>query len=273
VSARALQQLAVRMHHDPGFVAAVYDDPEGSLADEDLAPGEARLLVQPDRRAWGADSERRTRVLAALELEFPVSFALAEQASGDQEALLPFFGSDAFHDCVRRFEPLVFAFCSYLQNRAGQAEALPGRAVAETALLEQALARVRRSPERMQTSSSDLLTLAPWADVLEVPSGTLVLFEAVREQLEGKSRTPLPPLDDSRSEHLVVERGGNTEDLCIGYLPSALYIILDGARNGAAREDLLALARAQGAEVGEDEDAIRSLEADGLLVGVEQAPA
>lgn len=270
MSARALQQIAVRMHHDPQFVTQVYDDPGEVLAAEDLKPEEWRFLVQPDRRAWGADADRRQRVLRALELEFPASCTLAEQATRDRECLLAFFGSDEFHQCVRNFEPLVFAFGTYLVERS-QGGLLGGREVTSVARLELAAARLRRvaSPGGDGAATTFIehsLRTSRWAEALELPEGTLKLLEAVRHWRETGGEVQFPTPSSERRECIVLERSQQASSLSIGYLPAPLFAILQLANEGASREELLSCARAEGAEAGEDEDVLRSLERDGLLV-------
>ena len=270
MTARALQQVAVRMHHDPQFVEQVYDDRDRALADEDLGPSERLLLTQPDRRAWGADAERRQRVLSALELEFSACCAMAEQATGGRDCLLGFFSSSAFHQCVRSFQPLVFAFGRYLVGRS-QEGLFGGNKVAALARLELAAAKVRRTespspPTEGACGPLVMLRRAPWTEVLELPEGTLELFQAMGPRRTAAGPSQLPSLSSDTSEHLIIERAQPDGSLSIGYLPEALFTILTTAGEGVPRTALVACARAEGAEPPQDEEVLQSLESDRLLV-------
>ena len=69
---QALQRVVVRLLHDPAFVARVY---EGQAVPE-LSDLELGWVRTTDRRTWGVDRFRRSRLLQALLEEFPVSGAL-----------------------------------------------------------------------------------------------------------------------------------------------------------------------------------------------------
>ncbi|MCP4869747.1 MAG: hypothetical protein GY898_13630 [Proteobacteria bacterium] len=195
MSARALQRVAIRMHHDPYLVAAVYDDPDAALADEELTADERAMLIAPDQRAWGTDPARVDRVLEALRRELPVSCAIVELASGSRRALLRFFSDEAFHDCVSNRGVLVFAFADWLQDQGREGRWGRIRLTA-VATLEGACARVRRG------LPGDGLTV-------ELPDGTIELFAALSAALP-TGRVPglnrLPRLRSEPSEYLRVER-------------------------------------------------------------------
>ena len=195
MSAATLQAVVVRMHHDPTFVAAVYDDPRAALADEDLTPDERAMLVVPDRRAWHADPARADRVLEALRRETPISCAIAELAAGSRGPLPRFFSSPTFHGSVRDHGVLVFAFVDWLleQGREGRL----GRVrLTATATLEGVAAGVRRGPPGEGTT-------------VALPDGTLELFAALAGALP-TGRVPglnrLPRLRPGELEHVRVER-------------------------------------------------------------------
>jgi hypothetical protein len=195
MTARMLQRTAVRMHHDPVFVAAVYDDPAAALAVEELTADERAMLVVPDRRAWGADPDRTDRLLEALRLELSASCAIAELAAGSRRPLLRFFSSDAFHASVRERGVLVFAFAGWLQEQgeAGRWGRIRLTAIAE---LEGTAARVRRAP-------------AGQGETRSLPDGTIELFAALSAALP-TGRVPalsrLPRLDPRVREQVRVER-------------------------------------------------------------------
>ncbi len=194
MTARALQRVALRMHHDPLYVAAIYDDPEGALEGEELTAAERAMLVAPDRRAWGTDPARADRVLEAIRRELPCSCAIAELA-GTRRALLRFFSSDAFHAVVRDRGVAVFAMAGWLAEQ-GEAGRWGRVRLTSVARVEGAAARVRRGPP------------GEGEDVV-VPDGTIELFAAISEGL-ATGRLPslnrLPRLRPDGTETLRVER-------------------------------------------------------------------
>lgn len=195
MTARALQRVTIRMHHDPHLVAAVYDDPAGALAGEDLTPAERAMVVAPDRRAWGADPDRVDRVLEALRLELPIACAVVELASGTRRGLLRFFSSAEFHRSVQARGVLVFAFADWLQEQGRHGRWGRIRLTA-VATLEGACARVRRGPPGE-------------GETIPLPDGTIELFAALSGGLAA-GRVPglsrLPRLRADLPEHLRIER-------------------------------------------------------------------
>src|SRR5688572_15009131 len=76
VSHHVLQRVVVRLLFDPEFVERVYADPDRALQGLDLSADERRLVVAPDRRAYGTDATRRNRALTELVREFPAASAV-----------------------------------------------------------------------------------------------------------------------------------------------------------------------------------------------------
>ncbi len=109
MSYTALQRVVVRMLFDPPFIARVYADPERALTGVDLSPAERRWLVTPDRRAYGVDVYRRSRALAELLREFPVSAALIIRAGLGIARLDPYFSTAGFHARFRSAAPSAAA--------------------------------------------------------------------------------------------------------------------------------------------------------------------
>jgi hypothetical protein len=255
-----LQRVAVRMLFDAAFADAVYRDPEGALPN---VPAEQRAwLVRPDRRAWGADPLRRWRALTGLLEEYPAAGALARRARG-VDALDAFFSSATFHDCVQGRGSLALAFGDFLA-------AMPDARTTAVARVERAVARSRRPAPPTRGDYA----LAPGVEVLVVPVGTLALYQLVGAHLAahpegvvaavaaGALPAHLPDLG-LESEALIVERGA--EGIGVSEAGEALVALLAAARGGAAREALLAVARAHGCEPGEDADVVDGLVAEGLL--------
>ncbi len=259
MTALALQRVVLRMHHDPALVAAVYADPEAALSGEELTAAERAMLVAPDPRAWGTDPARRDRVLEALRKELPASCAVAELAAGRQ-ALMRFFQSADFHGCVRRRGVLVHAMAAWLD-----AEARAGRMgrvrLAAVVAIEAAAARLRRRgrpplgpvPERLP----EVLRLAPWVELLQLPAGSVALFGAPT----GPGR-----VEPRAAEWALVERlPGAEAEVAVGVLPGALAALLDAARERQDLAELLAIIRREGVEPPEDEEVLLGLLGDGLL--------
>jgi hypothetical protein len=245
----ALRRVMVRLLHDPRFVDALYADPARALADVDLTRAERDWLVATPRAAWGTDPERPARVLAALRDEYPVATALAPEHAQE------FFASAPFHTAVQARGSLALALGDHLA--AGL-----DRAAASVAVVERAIAAVRRAPARRRAAATvdepterAILRLAPHAALVQVPAGTLDVLTAVR------AGTPPPALGDGEDAVLVLRDG---DGATVEALPDALASLL--AATPLGRDDLCALARRLGAEPGEDADIVDGLVRDGILV-------
>jgi hypothetical protein len=241
MSHTALRRVMVRLLHDPALVDALHADPARTLADVDLTAAERGWLVATPRAAWATDPERPARVLAGLRDEYPVATTLAPDRTG------AFFASTAFHDAVQTRGSLALALGAHLASA-------PDRAVAAVALVERAIAEVRRAPIAGADSGARL-ALAGHVALVRVPAGTLELLAAVRD---GASR---PPLGESHDAVLVVRDGDGAS---VESLPMALASLL--AATPLARAELCALARRLGAEPGEGADIVDGLVRDGVLV-------
>ena len=268
-----LQQLVVRMHHDPMLVAQVYERPDLVGAREGISPQDVALLSAPDRRAWGADVERRDRVLEALRAEYPVSCALVELGGRERAALLSFFSSAHFHECVGRWGVQALAFADFLADLARDTE---GRelslALGACLDMERALAQVRRSPPRpgyvAESALPARLAPAPWIVVLRLCRGTLELHGGLSAWLAGGSPPDLKVLSQEEPEWLIVERGDQQGSLLIGELPVALFEAVQRAEGGTASGELQDLLREHGADPGEALEVLESMLADQLLISV-----
>jgi hypothetical protein len=246
MSHSALRRVLIRMLHDPAFAAAVYADPAGALADVDVTATEIGWLTQTPRAAWCADAERPLRVLAALADEYPATLPLAtEHAAG-------FLRAPEFHAAVQERGSLAVAFGAYLQRA-------PARAARCLAVLEQAIARVRRAPRKPPASGADRLRLTPRAALCTVPAGTLSLLERARR---GRADVPL----GGTVEAVLVAMPMGVTEVGLELVDPALAAILARAADGCSRPALLAVAREQGAEPGEDADILDRLVEDHLLL-------
>ncbi len=257
MSAVALQRVAVRMLFDAAFADAVYRDADAALAGVPLTAAERGWLRRPDRRAWGADPLRRWRALTGLLEEYPVTGALVHRRHGDLATLDAFFSSPAFHACIQSRGSLALCFGDFA---AGHADPR-ARAAAR---LERAVARVRRP----RPAAGELVAAA---EGVTVPAGALAMYEALAPRVPGveavvdpRALPPALPSIGPGEEHLVAERtpdGG----VGLGEASAPLVALLEAAREGARREDLLALARRHGCDAGEDAEVVDGLIEEGLL--------
>jgi hypothetical protein len=257
VSAVALQRVAVRMLFDAAFADAVYRDPDAALAGLPLTAAERGWLRHPDRRAWGADPLRRWRALTGLLEEYPVTGALARRVHGDFAGLDAFFSSSVFHGCIQARGSLALAFGDFVAAHADPR-------VRAAARIERAIARVRRRrPGRGE--------LVAAAEGVTVPAGSLAMYQQLAPRLPSVEAVADPralpaalPAIGPGEEHLVAEPtpdGG----VGLGEASAPLVALLEAARDGARRSDLLALARRLGCDDGEDAEVVDGLVEEGLL--------
>ena len=101
MSYHTLQRVVVRMLFDDAFVAALYSNPEETLANLDLSTSERAQLLAVDRRAWGYDSLRRRRTLRTLVEEFKISTTRVLAETRSLASLDSFFSSEHFHRSVQ----------------------------------------------------------------------------------------------------------------------------------------------------------------------------
>lgn len=280
----ALQRVAMRMLWDPEFVARVYATPAVALAGDELTPDEVSWLTKPDRRAWSTDPARRARSLHALLEEFPCAGALATHHPQGLVFLDRFFSSTTFHACIRDGASMTLAFGSYVAREIASAVADPR--VRALASVEGALASVRRTrklPPGMipfkGSPTADRATLRPDAAMFDAPAGTAALLAEITRRLArhpggavaaiAERSTPLDALPaigpDNRPVTLLAVPS-DADAFSLEELPAPLASILRAAAGGAIVQDLLAIARREGADPGEDRELIDGLIADGLLI-------
>ena len=180
---RRLQRALFRMQLDPGFAPGA-----------ELGPRERALLAAAHPAAISADAggRRRAQFLHNVTSEFPLSLATAKDAGLAER----FTGSREFHDAVVNDASLPLAFAEYL------AAAAPGPLVA----LETSLARARRARRALPALRPGEVALAPWAELLELPAGTLAAAERVRAALDAGATVPIAAVDGRGSETLLLRR-------------------------------------------------------------------
>jgi len=154
------------------------------------------------------------------------------------------------------------------------------------ASVEGALASVRRTPKLPPgmipfrgSPTGNRAALRPDAALFDAPAGTAALLAEITRRLAlhpggviaaiAERSTPLDALpaigpDNVPVTLLAVPSSGDAFSL--EELPASLASILRAAAGGAIVQDLLAIARREGADPGEDRELIDGLLADGLLV-------
>ncbi|MGE3538304.1 MAG: hypothetical protein AB7N91_12840 [Candidatus Tectimicrobiota bacterium] len=275
MSHQHLQRVLVRMLYDPAFAADVFRDPETTLHDEQLTEQERRWLVHTDQRAYAVDPLRRTRTLAVLLEEFPVSVHHLIQHTAQPALVEDFFASAAFHACIQCRGSLAVAFGEYLCSHDLHGR-YPELGIVPLVQIEAAIARLRRQrldPKVVPSPLSSTLSLAPTVVLLPLPTGMLdyyhTVFDALRRDADGLAAaafkaSALPrPHDSSEQEWLLIEWHEETESASIELLPDALGALL--AALPAERETLVATACSLGATAHEAEDILDGLVTDGVL--------
>jgi hypothetical protein len=271
VSHAVLQRTVVRMLYDPEFARRVYADRDTALDGLDLTAAERAALVRPDARAYATDAHRRARALHGLLEEFAAAATLFAAASGDVRRLDAFFSSPEFHACITGRGSLAAAFGVYLAD-IGTIDAR----IAPIAALEAAVAALRRAPVPAPSSGAAWI-LSPHHPVIELPGGTLALFQSLMNQMRSANcnlvefllarptRGFSASLDMATPEFLLLELAA--DDVRVEPVPAALGQLLAFARGPArSRETLLIRARELGAEGLEADDILDDLIADGVLV-------
>jgi hypothetical protein len=271
VSHAVVQRTVVRMLYDPEFARRVYADRDAALDGLDLTAAERAALVRPDARAYGTDAHRRARALHGLLEEFAAAATLFAAASGDVRRLDAFFSAPEFHECIIGRGSLAAAFGAYLAG-AGTIDAR----VAPIAALEAAVAALRRA-SAPAASTGEAWILSPHHPVIELPGGTLALFQSLMNRVRSANCNLVefllaPParnlsdsLDAAAPEFLLLERAA--DEVHVEPVPAALGQLLAFARGPArSREALVIRARELGAEGLEADDILEELIADGVLV-------
>ena len=298
-----LQRTAVRMLHDPSFVAAVYADPERALAGLALSPAERAQLTRADVRAWQVDPHRKTRVLRAIIDEYFATVATLwttpSATVAASQALDAFFGTPRFHEAIRARRSLVLVFAGHLE---GLVTGTLGRGLLA---LEHAFARVRRAPAGTSRpteagDAGDGLVRAPRAVTLALPAGTLAAWEALAKDLRGRGdpievlltgaggkgyRPSLPSLAAASTaaeapanefalfanEYLLIEqpreRGlPGAVAASVSFIGEGLHALFVAAETATPREVLTRRLLDEGLDSGEAAELLDELVADALLV-------
>lgn len=257
---RALQRALFRVQLDAALHQRVVAREPAALEWLGLAAAELDLLLAADPIAVRADrgQQRRAQLVGNLTTEFGRSVWAADV---DPQA---FVESEPFHRAIARDEPLPLAFGAWLET---QASAPPARALVA---LERTMAHARRELRPGPAVGPDELALAPTCHLLSVPSGTHDLAVAVGVALAAGRAPEATPLDEARSELLLVQAGepepSGRRDVRVEPLEPAVARLLQRARAPLGPRDRAAFAASEGAAPDELEGFARSLVEDGVLI-------
>ena len=267
--AQLLQRVVVRMLHDPTFASRIYDDPARVLQGSGLRPADWEHILRIDPRAWTTDPERPSRVFEAIRREYPAACASAELASGGRRGMLRFFASVEFHSCVMDRGLLAGAFGDWLRAEGEQGR-LGAKPTASLARLERACVDVRRVTRRPvlarpQDGLPERLAAHPERRLVELPEGTLGLYQELLARLAAGTRLSRPRLRSRECEWIVVEPGAEPGSLRASLLPEGLARLMAEAERGVRCTRLRETALTIGAEQAEVDEILEGMLADGLL--------
>lgn len=279
----AIQRVLVRMHYDPGLVAAVARDPDGALAGLGLPAAARRWLGEVDPRAFEVDPLRPHRALTALLGELKASAAAACRrggpVAGGVAALGSFFRSPRFHRAIEDRRPLALAFADHLEDLArgertgAEADAITLALVA----LERASCEARRGVARAAGDRAGALRLSGRARLVEGAAGGLDALRAYEGALAAAGRDPVAALiegtvlaprvevDPAATELVLVEHTASGTTL--EAVSDELFALLRAAEDGAEVTALAAWLVNEGLEPTEAHELLDELVASGILVG------
>lgn len=262
----ALQRVIVRMMFDPEFCKQIFQNSARTLDGVDVSDNEREWLTQPDARAYGTDPHFAARTLLGLLGEYPVSGAIGVRTGAP---LQRFFSSNRLHGSVQNGTSLALAFGAWLQNEPRIKDAR----VRESARIEHAMAELRRGHGQPVGTE---ISLGASVNLTHTAAGALGLFQQVGSALGTQSinaaerainpRHPLTigALEAGPKQCLLLEKhpDGN---IALEVLSDALAALLKKARAGCTYTEMLAEARNQGADPGEDNEIVDDLIGQSLL--------
>lgn len=268
MSHRALQRVVVRMLYDPVFAATATSQAEGWFGMEQLTSIELRWLRESEGRAWILDPMRRTRTLAALLDEYPVSLALAFHRGGTMRTLDGFFSAERFHHALMNRASLALAFGKYLQEQIAGLDSVE---------IEHAIARVRRSglDEGGRAVPADQVSLSARVRVVAVPQGSFDHYARwvhAQRPLKGNLeplltrtwRAPAWGPTGPEVEWVLVEPMAG--EPVASTIPEGLAGLLRDASRPRPVTDLIVQMQREGLSTSEAEEVIAELVNDGLLI-------
>ncbi len=273
MSHHALQRALVVALHDPGFAAALAEDPASALDGFDLEPGEVAQLRAIDPRALAIDRLRGRRVLKAIgdELRGSLAIALAEvRRFGFADA---FFSSPWFRQAIARDRPLVLALADYLAAALERGE-LASPHLAGVLAIERARAECRRDRPGAPPPG---LSLAPGVRLIATDASALEALQAAERHLFELSLSPHLALCEDRPALVLGQPGGRPLHLAIragdgdvglDEVPGPFFRSVGAlaARAPLRRDQVAAALAAVGLRVADPDRLVDDLIADGYLV-------
>jgi hypothetical protein len=263
VSHRGVQQALVILAHDPGFVTAMHEDPDGALGRLGLSAAEKAQLLAVDRRAFATDPLRARRVLKVLAEELKVATTLALWETRSARVAEGFFGSSFFRAAVVDRTALAPAYGAYLAAMPLRTPQLP-----DVIRFETMLARCRRdvAPRGGVGLAPGVASGAFDAGVLEtIQRVERFLFElALVPQLafcaDGPALPELPPVG-AGTIYLAVTPAGLT------HIDADLHRVLAALATPVARAEVARALAPAGVPPAKAEALVASLVEDGWVVG------
>jgi hypothetical protein len=235
---RRIQRALFRMQHDRGLAARVIArDPEAVRAVA-LSPADLDLLLGAAPAGIAADPEgkRRAQFLRNAASELALSAAWATAGGADPQLIDSFPSSAGFHGCIDRGERLPLAIGEHALARA---ERWGDRLLIALVRLELALTRARRGDVPRKRPAHGAIVLAPRADVLELPAGTMDAATLLRTALdEGRAPPDDVTLAGTGCEHVLVAALPATSPHRLREVSVELLGGLAGALLAAAREPM-----------------------------------
>lgn len=259
------------MQHDAGLAERLNAREIGTVAATGLSPADLDLMLAAGLDGLSADpgGKRRAQFLRNTSSELALSTAWASASGADAAFLDSFPASARFHLCVDRDERLPLAIGEHAVERA---ERCGDDLLHALARLELALTRARRGDFVRQRPGRGQLVLAPRAESLALPAGTMDAATCLRAALdEGRAPPGGIGLAGNGLEHALVAAAPATSAHRLRDVSVELLGGLAGAFVAAAREPLDddgldAFCAANDVPRDELDDFTDTLEADGLVI-------
>jgi len=246
MSHHTLQKLIVRMLFDEEFTAAVYAEPETTLAGFDLTDTERAQLLSVDRRAWRYDALRKRRMLRTLAEEFKISTTIILAETRSIASLEAYFSSRFFHAAIQDRGSLARGFAEFLLDGC-QCGAWTSPQIADVVRLENVMVGCRRSlaregneePSELPTTINPLsrVKLTAGHDVASFQANVIETIQHVEKYLFELNLMPamalcedaprlsgLPPVDSQRKVYFLFHPSAS--GISMTTLDKAAYLVL-----------------------------------------------
>jgi hypothetical protein len=268
---RRLQRTLFRMQLDASFAQRVRARELDALASTGLGLEELELLLAAPAAGIEADpgGKRRVQFLRNVSSEHAISVAWAVEGGRDAQLLESFTASRHFHDAVRNDTRLPLAFADHALERAqasGQALRLG------FAQLERAMASLRRQDVERGAAPHGGFVLAPHAEVVDLPAGTVDAAATIQQALAEGVPVPrgLAANADVRERALLAvsssESPHRLRDVSVEALGDLPGVVLAACREPVAMALLERLAEAEEATPEELRGFLDALVGEGVLL-------